>query len=124
MAEFYQNGKKFGSKPVAGRYKKSPLHAGPETMGSGYSYEGGFGSTEADFNKRVDKTYDAKTGMVTETFKKDGKTYTTTYPIEEAIRRGENLEAKLPRKTKKKGGSVKTSKYSKGGGVRKSKYSL
>ena len=28
------------------------------------------------------------------------------------------------RKTKKKGGSVKASKYSKGGGVRKSKYNL
>ena len=29
-----------------------------------------------------------------------------------------------PKKKEKKGGSVKTSKYSKGGGVRKSKYSL
>ena len=30
----------------------------------------------------------------------------------------------LAKRVNKKGGSVKTSKYSKGGGVRKSKYSL
>jgi hypothetical protein len=104
--------------------KKSPLHAGPETMGVGSSDDKGFTSTEADFDKSVSKTYDKKTGMVTETFKKDGKTYTTKYPIEDALRRGEDLKANLPRKVNKKGGSVTKSKYSKGGGVRATKYKI
>jgi len=104
--------------------KISPLHSGPETMGVGHTSNDGFSFTEADFNKSVNKSYDAKTGIITETFKKDGKTYTTKYPIEDALRRGDDLQANLPRKANKKGGSVKTSKYSKGGGVRATKYKI
>ena len=88
-------------------------------MGGGTYDKKGSRTFEVDKDKLVTKDVNYKTGMVTETFKKDGKTYTTKYPLEEMRRRGESSEAKLPTRTKKKGGKIKT--YAKGGGVRKPK---
>lgn len=100
--------------------KKSKLHMDTITgMGGGTYSDKGSSTFEVDKDKLVTKDINYETGMVTETFKKDGKTYTTKYPLEEMRRRGESSEAKLPTKTNKKGGYIK--KYAKGGGVRKPK---
>jgi len=100
--------------------KKSKLHMDSITgMGGGTYSDKGSSTFEVDKDKLVTKDINYETGMVTETFKKDGKTYTTKYPLEEMKRRGESSEAKLPKKTKKTGGYIK--KYAKGGGVRKPK---
>ena len=112
--------------------KKSKLHMDNLTGigGGAYGDKGLDYSFEADSDKSVTKKVNYKTGMVTETFKKDGKTYTTKYSLDAMRRRGEEGEAKLPYQTykskkkkktgKKKGGPIKT--YAKGGGVRKPKY--
>ena len=76
--------------------------------------------------KTLYRTIDEKTGKVSDTYTDTGtwQWLDTDTSVGELARKGAPLEPSLAKRVKKKGGSVKTSKYSKGGGVRKSKYSL
>ena len=76
--------------------------------------------------KTLYRTIDKKTGKVQDIYE-DTKKYQILEhdtSIGELERRGASLEPSLAKRVRKKGGKVKTSKYSKGGGVRSSKYKL
>ena len=93
-----------------GRTKpKKRIHATPlYTMGGGTDWEEGSTAFEADVVGSVSRKYNKKTGKVTETFKRAGKTIKIITPIGQMKRKGEKFfEPSLPRKTKKKGGKLK-----------------
>ena len=102
---------------------KKKIHATPlYTMGGGSDWEQGSTAFEADVVGSVSRKYNKKTGKVTETFKRDGKTIKIITPIGQMKRKGEKFfEPSLPRKTKKKGGKLKLMH---GGKAPKKKYGV
>ena len=83
-------------------------------------------STRRSNTGKIFRTIDKKTGKVKDIYE-DTKKYQILEhdtSIGELERRGASLEPSLAKRVRKKGGKVKTSKYSKGGGVRSSKYKL
>ena len=81
---------------------------------------------EVEDEKDATMEYLIKTGKVSDTYTDTGtwQWLDTDTSVGELARKGAPLEPSLAKRVKKKGGSVKTSKYAKGGGVRSSKYKL